>query len=360
MERYIAVDSGKYATKVAMYNPDTKTTKKFNFRTKIGSGNFADDALEGNTIIAEINGTTYKIGNGAQQKAELETTKMSEIHQACTLAAIAMCVSTTECDNVHVAIGIPMTEYCVVEKRMEYKEYILPDGEITISIKTKSEKPKEMRKFKIVSKSVYPESAGVLYLDIARYAENTAAVIDIGNLNVNCSYWQNLELDQEYSITDELGGNIMVTGLSQELSAAFSRCSEDFVMKVLRQPIENRKLVPNTPNKDIEAKSAAMIHDYLVAHVKEIKRKLDAKHWSLDFMELAFIGGTTKLLRNEIHELFGDTVYIPENPEFANVEGFLRRLCAKHLGILIPIAQDAKDVLNPTEKMPEEKKKKAV
>ena len=45
-------------------------------------------------------------------------------------------------------------------------------------------------------------------------------------------------------------------------------------------------------------------------------------------MQLAFIGGTTKLLKEEIKVVFGENVFIPDDPEYVNAEGFLKKLCA--------------------------------
>lgn len=338
MERFIAIDSGKYATKVAKYNKDTGVVDMFKLRTKIGIGNFADDALEQNTVIAEYNGKVYKIGNGAQQEAELNTTKASEVHKICTLTAIAMCVSSNEVDEVHAAVGIPVKEWENVDKRIAYKNYILPDEEVCIRVMTKSGKEPVEKRFRIVSKHVYPESQGALFLQkVAPLNSGTVAVLDLGNLNINCTCWNNRELDRQYSLTDELGGNILISGLSQELSAAFGRCDENLVAKVLCLPKKDRKLRPNRPNPAIEEESKTMIDDYLINHVKMIKRRCDAKHWSLDFMSLVFIGGTSSLLQSEIRTVFGEDVYIPKHPEYANVCGFLRVMCAKMLNVVIPL-----------------------
>lgn len=347
-KRFLAVDSGKFATKLAIYNPEKKDTKTFKFRTKIGAGSFEDDSLERNTMIVEVNGKTYKIGNGATTQADLETSKQSEIHKICTLTAIAMCVSNDEVDEVNVAIGIPVKEWEVVEKRNAYKAYMLPEGEIKVVLKPNSDSAPIEKRFKIVSRFAYPESIGALYLDkMEEYAGNTAAVIDIGNLNINCTLWNDFELDKEYSLTDELGGNILIAGLAQELSAELSsRCAENHVAKVLMQPRNERKLVPNRPSPEVEKKSKEIIDAYLLNHVKQIRRKCDAKHWSLDFMELVFIGGTSQLLKDEIKEVFGNEAYIPENPEYANVIGFLRLLCAKTLDIVIPLPNTEKKVVN--------------
>ena len=341
MERYIAIDSGKYATKIASYDPQKETVSYNKFRTKISEGDFRDDALELSTLIMEYDGHVYKMGNGAIQEAELNTSKASDIHRLCVLTAIALNTSADEVDDVHVAVGIPVKEWENVEKRAAYKEYILPDGMVEIKLMLKSDTPPVTKKFKIKSKHVYPESQGALFLDeVMPDSSGTIGIIDIGNLNINCTSWTVRELDRQYSVTDELGGNVLVSGLSQELSAAFSRVDENYVAKVLRQNPEKRKLTPNRPNPQIEEESKNMIDEYLLNHVRMIKRRCDSKHWSLDFMKLVFIGGTSALLENEIREVFGPDVYIPNNPEYVNVMGFLRILCAKVLDTVIPLTTE--------------------
>lgn len=338
MEIFVAVDSGKYATKVAFYNPEKDEVRTFKFRTRMGAGNFNDDALETSTVIVEMNGNVYKIGNGAPSEAALETSKASEIHKICTLTAIAMCVGDNEISDVHVAIGIPVKEWENVDKRIDYKNFILPDGDISARIMLRNDMAPVERNFRIVSKHVYPESQGALFLrKVAPESNGTVAVMDFGNLNINCTCWNHRELDRQYSITDELGGNILISGLSQELSAAFSRCDETYVAKVLKQKREDRCLKPNRPNPAIEEQSRKMIDEFLINHVKAIRRKCDAKHWSLDYMTIVFIGGTSDLLRHEINAVFGDTSYIPPHPEFANVAGFLRVMCSKFMDKVIDI-----------------------
>lgn len=337
MERFIAVDSGKYATKVASYDADADKTSVFKFRTKMSPGDFGDDALETATVIAEYEGNVYKIGNGAIKEAELNTSKTSQIHKICTLTAIAMCVSSDCVDEVHVAAGVPVKEWENVKKRNEYKTFIFPEGDITIKIMDNNNKPVE-KTFRVVSRHVYPETQGALFMDnVFPLSNDTVAIIDIGNLNINGTCWNHREIDRQYSLTDELGGSILIGGLSQTLSAEFSRCDENYVARVLKQPLENRKLVPNKHNPEIEERSKEIITNYLKDFVGLIKRRCDSKHWSLDYMTIVFIGGTSSVLINEIKEVFGEEVVIPEKPEYANVMGFLRVMCGKVLDKMIPL-----------------------
>ena len=345
MKRYIAIDPGKYATKCAylVQNEEGMSTVMFKFRTKVSDGNFNDDALEPSTMVVEYGGKVYKVGRGALHEAELSTNKMDELHRICTLAAIAGVCSENEVDEVHAAIGVPVKEWEIVEKREQYKKFMLPDDDV-IEIRMMSNTCKEpvVKRFKIVSRHAYPESQGAIFLKNVVRARNAMSssnvgVVDIGNLNINLTLWDNAVLDQNASMTGELGGNILISGLSQKLSAVFSRCSEATVASVLRMPYEARKLKPMKPNPELEEKSHHIISDHLLEHVTAIKRKCDVLQWDYDFMPMVFIGGTSTLLEREIREVFGEDAYVPNNPEYANVAGFLRVLCSKELNIIIPL-----------------------
>ena len=341
--RFAAVDSGKFATKLAWADPKLETYNTCSFRTKMGLGNFADDAIEDGTFVVEIDGNVYKIGNGAPKEAVLETSKKSDIHKICTLLALAL-IANPSGDEFKVAIGAPVAEWAVVDKRNEYRDYILPEGDITVKYKTSKSDDIHVKTFSVVKKYVYAESAGALYLDMLRN-KDTAAIVDLGNLNVNCTYWSNFVLDETYSATGELGGQILVRKLADELSSAFTRVDERLVSNILKRAPEDRFLKPvkvTAGSEEVEARSKQIIKEFLYNHVKEIQRKCDSLHWSLDYMELTFIGGTSALLQNEIREVFGENVFIPENPDMANVIGFLRRLIAKEADVVLPYKKDKK------------------
>lgn len=342
MERCIAVDSGKSATKVAVYNKEKNQADVFKFRTRIGKGNFQDDAIEMNTAVVsvqgvpDLEGTIFKVGNGATVDAETVTTKKTVTHKLCTLFAIASICSEHETDQIHAAIGIPVKNWENVDERMDYKEFILPDGEITIQYKTANMDQPVKKTFTIISKHVYQETLGALFIS-DNVNTGHVAVIDIGHLNTNQTVYDNLEVSKQFSLTDTSGGNALVTGLAQELSSAFSLVDESVVAKVLNRTGTDRCLKPKHPNKEIEARSKEIIDEYMLNHVRNIRRNCDSKRWAVDYMDFIFIGGTTHLLQKEIYEVFGDEVVIPDNPEYANVIGFLRILCGKLLKIVVNI-----------------------
>ena len=102
--RYIGVDSGKFATKVAEYDPKTETIRKFSIRTKASEGDFRDDAIEAHTVIVDINGQPLKVGNGARgDGAALDTDKKTDIHKMCVMTALATLASAKEKDENKIA-----------------------------------------------------------------------------------------------------------------------------------------------------------------------------------------------------------------------------------------------------------------
>lgn len=340
-ELFIAVDAGKHATKSVLYNTEIKKIKKNSYRTKISIGDMRDDAIEKDTHIFEMDGNVYKIGNGARgDGANLETSKLSDMHRLSILYSIASFCDDKE-NIVNVAIGLPAKEWAVVQKREDYKTFVFDKDEYEMTIKTDSSSKPVKKRFKINHKYVFPESIGALCQDDSPAVNKHSyfGVLDIGNLNLNATVWQGNELQQDVSLTDELGAVSLIQGLSQELSAEFSRCDEGYVARLLALEPNNRYLKPNNGNKEIELKSKELISKYLLEHAKKIKRACDGKKWSLDYMTLVAIGGTSLILHDEIKQVFGESITVLQNPTFSNALGYLRMMCVKEPSIneVIPL-----------------------
>lgn len=363
MERFIAIDSGKFATKVAEYSKENKTVKKYSIRTKMSEGDFLDDALEKNTYIVEVDGQVYKIGNGARGNgAELTTDKKTDTHKVCVLAVLAMMASSTEVDTINVAIGLPADEWANTAKRAEFKKYILPEGEVSVKIKKDSASDPVTKKFNIGRKYVFPESIGALFSDeMYDLIEPTTitGVIDIGNLNLNATYWQGTELVQDKSVTEEMGGAILIQNLSQALEDKICLCDDMITANVLKS--KDKKLPVGFGITEEQAeKSKIIVKNILKSHAQEVRRFCDKKKWPLNVMRVVAIGGTSKDIEEELKESFSNIVVL-SNSEFCNVLGFLRILCAQDpsLGIEISLsgkpkesapAKDAKDDKKETRK----------
>ena len=331
MSNYIAVDCGKFETKVCSYLEKTQEVKRFKLRTKTGPGVFEDDMLKRGTVIAQVDkGDCVSFGYGAVTEPNMETSKKSDVHRLGTMISIAFALGTGDFKDVYVAIGMPLDIAGNAMERNSYKTYILGDlGEKhTVKWKSESEGPIHTTTFTIKKAYVYPEGCGVLWLYPDRLRSSTA-IIDIGNLNTNNIYAEGLNPEDKMCFTGELGGKVLISGLARALEAELgARVIDSMVATALAKETPDRHLVSARGDRSMEEKSAAIIADYALDHVRLIKQSCDVHHWPLSFADIVCVGGTVRLLRNELKEVFGETVFIPEEQEYANVSGFLRRMCA--------------------------------
>lgn len=334
MVRYISVDAGKSATKAAEFLLKENKVNTFTFKTKISPGDFRDDAIETDTYIAGFGKNIFKIGNGARGTGtDLETSKQSMSHRIATLYAIAHFCSDNEMDEINVAVGLPAKDWAVVNKRESFKDYLFNEKEaeeFEVVIKESSNAKPVHKRFKVKKSFVFPESIGALFMDDSPIGDTTpVGVLDLGNLNLNATIWMGTDLIQDDSITDELGGACIIQGLSQELTANFSRVDERFVSYLMQKNPEERFLVPKNGDEQVKEASKRLIKEYLLEHARKIKRCCDGRKWSLDYMQLIAIGGTSIMIKDELKAIFGENITILSNPTFANAYGFLRILCQR-------------------------------
>ena len=170
MKRFVAIDTGKFATKVASYDANKKATKKFSIRTAHCEGDFRDDAVEENTVIIQVGeGEVYKVGNGARGiGAELTTDKKLEVHRVCAMTALASVASKKEEDEFYVAVLLPAKDWASVPKREDFRDFILPEGKVSVKIKGSGDSPIMEKTFTIKKKYVFPESMGATLMRNAK------------------------------------------------------------------------------------------------------------------------------------------------------------------------------------------------
>lgn len=331
MRGYVAVDCGKYNTKVDACDLHGKNEQRFRFRTKLSEGTFDDDMFDKGTFIVQIDGgPVYKVGSEAKTEPSMETSKKSDIHRVSTMTAIAIAAGKMKADEIVSVIGMPLQIAGIPEERLEYKNFILgaDDSEHVVRIKTDCSLPPVDVKFRLIKRLVYPEGIGVLY-EYPQKVDGPTAIIDIGNLNTNNTYTDGFHIISESCFTDEMGGKVLISGLAQQLTSELRmRCDDNLVASTLLRPYEERFLRARNNDPAISQRSREIIDAYMLDHVNAIKTKCDTRHWPLDFMNIVCVGGTARLLAKEISDVFGENSFIPESPEFVNVCGFLKRVCA--------------------------------
>ncbi len=315
MIRNIAVDSGKYATKIAAARNGMIVHGRF--LTKMDPNVDKQDSSDTETYAVEYEGQKYLLGKGARTQS-FNDTKMEDIHKIATYTAL-----TTECagigsgDHVNLAIGCPLADYVNKDRRSQYRDFMVPQNkqiDITVNGKRKM--------FYIDKFYVYPESSGVIYLNKDKYKDSPVGVIDIGGLNANCCIYENcLPISgTDTMFTLDLGGNV----LSQTATTLVERLGTG---KLKDYTIADM-MAKNGLKKGADEKSAQIIKQCKADHVKKIKDACIANGWNIEYTEIVFTGGAAGWLKDDIVKVFPyyDIDNLDENADFKNVDGYLLQM----------------------------------
>lgn len=350
--KFVAVDCGKYETKVAICESEKKRYKEFKFRTKMDAGRFDDDMLGRSTYIAQIDGgAVLRIGADATVETKKVTSKSDEIHKSATLLALALAANEGETEDLVVAIGIPYSICADVEARNKYKDFILPEGMThTVTYKKSATSQPVTVSFNVSKRYVYPESIGAMY-EYPEYFQDVSGIIDIGNVNRGGTYINTRAITHGFSFTDEHGGQDLISSLANKLTVELgSRCTYDLAAKTLKKNKDERYLISKNGDPTVQEKSKAIIDAHLMEYANSIKELCDTKTWSLDFMDILAIGGTSALIKDELKAVFGNGIYIPEQSEMVNARGFLGKVCADNDIDLEAIKKAERDKKNKEKK----------
>lgn len=149
---------------------------------------------------------------------------MNMVHKIMTLTAIGLNVNNG--DVVKVIIGCLLDVFIDEEQRKEYLNYILPDGRVEIEIDGKEVY------FYITQKMCASESLGALFLHPEDFANEIAGIIDIGGLNINCSYFTNGKIIPQNCFTSKYGKLEVIKKLKYALNREFDAVFDDFDVEV--------------------------------------------------------------------------------------------------------------------------------
>ena len=322
MERIIAIDSGKFATKAAMQKANGEI-KMLSFRSKMDQKGVSGvlTTSESKTFSVEYEGKKYIVGEGAETSDDSNTTKNDEFHKILTYAAIAQLVDNG--DVVTVSVGCPLYIYNNAEASQKYKDSLLPKGrQINITVAG-------VEKMFVIKKGmVFPEGAGVILLNSTDpdIRDEIVGVIDIGGLNCNCCIYKKLTPITLSMFTNNLGGNIMTNNIRQRLEEEFAG---DMIRKSIMEQAIPRGFINGTA--DVKERSKRVIAEGRKDHIKAILADCAERQWNVKMMPVIFTGGTSYLLKNEIAEACetAQLDLITEDIAFANVKGFLRIMTGK-------------------------------
>ena len=319
MTRTIAIDSGKFATKVSMA-AGIGTIDHLSFKTQMTEGVEKVDVGGDGTFSVEFEGKKYLVGDQARGQS-FDRSKQNDLHRISTYVGVAMMMKKAGGfnDNVKLAIGCPLSIYINQDARQRYKDFIAPAGKRVV-IKVDGIE----YTFTIVASYVFPESSGVIYLNSSKYRDGIVGVIDIGGLNANCCIYDKLvpKYGADSMFTLEMGGNILTSNIMTSLESEFNTSiPELFYDQVMRD---------GCIKIDKEA-SARRIEELKVEHVRAIMTECKRHKWATDLMDVVFTGGTSFLLKDEIQKVFPTAIidHLDSEACFKNADGFLQQLLVK-------------------------------
>lgn len=304
MQKVVAVDSGKYATKSIFKTENGKLIKN-QYRTKMDNTNESETS-DLNSCVVKYKDYQVILGHEAET-VNYDTTKSKMIHKIATLSAIARYVE--QGDDVIVSIGCPISVFNNVEERAAYQKFMGEGEDVTIYLNG------QKKNFTIKKVVVCPESSGIIYKNIEKYKGALVGIIDIGGLNTNCCVYDKLAPIKSTAFTTNLGANVLRNDLKQRLNSEIPGANiQDWQME---------DIITKGFIKSHKEKSAEIISEHLKKHIQNILEETKKKGWDIRNLDLVFVGGGSKLLKTEILNIINDAE-ISENAEWDNAEGFLR------------------------------------
>lgn len=320
MQRYVAVDSGKYATKAAMKKADG-SFKRVSFQTKYEkkSVEYIFNKDESHTVVFED--TEYLVGHDAQENpASYTTDKKDLLHQITAMTAIGLLVDNG--DIVNLAIGCPISIYNNQTLRKEFRDFIAPPmKQIHVTIDGID------KYFAFGKVLVCAESSGILYSHLSEYMNDAVGVIDLGGLNANCSEFNELVPVASKCFTEEFGSKKFLKDTKIAMETALGVHLTDTQMNMLQKD--------GCLRGKYEGQSRDLFHAKKVEWIENILNTCNQNNWNIGLgVPIIFTGGTSILFKDEIREVakkrgLEDIIkvdLITENSNFTNVEGFLTYL----------------------------------
>ena len=319
--KHIAIDAGKRSTKVVYELPQAKHSQEISFPTAIAAGE--DYTTDPNSHILLYEGESYLVGEQAISNAEIDmdNSKNNDIHKICILTALGLAFKSGT--TVEAVIGIPLDLYMDRNEKKQYKDNMLPDGQVEFTLDGQA------KKYTISKTIIRPEGYGAVYNRMDDIEDTTINVVDIGGLNVNaCEYRMGImqELTRK---TFQMGGKYLYHQSLEAIKKAVDDDTRKRMQNYTDEDFENY-VVKGKFNKIPE--SEEIFKKVRLRLVKDIKNNILSGKNKLSLTnDTYFIGGTSYLLREEIKEVFGEEYckFCADNYDdmiMANARGFYKLL----------------------------------
>lgn len=318
---YIAIDSGKYATKGLMeYKGNTSSIM---FRTKSQEVNDVGIDIQPNSYKIEFENKQYLIGNMiSESQSNFDLSKETLVHKLAIYTAICELMAKGKLYfhniDLHIAINVPISVYKSKQAKDSFKRFVENNGK-TIFFRLND----KVYNFNLINLTICFEGMGLTYTNFDEYAKKTSTVIDIGGLNTTYCIFDGVNPDFNSMTLSHFGINVLKAKLEQELVQRYNRnISANDLEKIIQRGYMSYM------GKLIE-ESAEVISHIKIQHFNNIINYAKQHNYTFNQDAVYFVGGGSILFQNEIKKLLPQATIIV-NPQFANVKSFLEILKVKY------------------------------
>ncbi len=279
----------------------TKTSENIILASTIKKGKDID--INTDTIQVNLNNFDYVVGDNNGQYVADGNKIESLVTEVCTMTAIAKSFPEETKIDVNIVAGLPVSYYS--KQKDAFKERLLNYGQQKIKIGAKEQY------IKIQDVLIYPQSAGVVFMNAKDLKKDSSLIIDIGGGTWDVSEFNGLKMEEK--ATYQEGQLVLYSKLAQKLNSEyeckFKNYELDSLLKRGYITVEGNRINLDILNDMIEAHVDSVITD--------IKRDFSYKNVDNIFI----IGGGGMRLYDKITNHFSNAVLV-DDPQFVNAKAF--------------------------------------
>ncbi|ABQ23643.1 ParM/StbA family protein [Clostridium kluyveri] len=280
----------------------TKTSEGVMFSSTVRKGKDID--INADTIQTNIDGQDYVVGAPNGEYVADSNKIDSIVTEICTFTAIAKSFPENKLIDCNIVAGLPVSYYS--KQKSDFKEKLLGYGNKKVKLN------KHNFQINIVGAEIYPQSAGVVFVNSKDVKSDDSLVVDIGGGTVDVSAFHGLRLTN--MATYNLGMLVLYSKLAQKLNSEYECKFMDYELydKLKKGYITSNKfgrIDLEILNDDIEEHTNVILNN--------IKR--DFNYNSMD--NIFVIGGGGVELYDRIKQKFKNAI-LCDDAQFVNANAF--------------------------------------
>lgn len=279
----------------------TKTSDNVMFASTIKKGKDID--INKDTIQVRINGIDYVVGEDNGEYVADNNKIDSKVTEICTMTAIAKSFSNQNLVETNIVAGLPVNYYS--KQKDDFKNKLLSYGKNIIELDNR------MREVQITDAIIYPQSAGVVFMNAKDLKRESTIVIDIGGGTWDISQFEGLKMVEKSTYAE--GQLVLYSKLAQKINA-------DYDCKFKNYHIDNI-LLRNWFTADGKKISTDVLNDDIESHINSVATEIKRDFSYRNVDNIFVIGGGAIRHYDRLKNHFSNAQLV-DDPQFCNANAF--------------------------------------